>query len=227
MNNIIDCQHVKKSFQDGKSEQHVLHDINLRVEAGKTIAIMGASGSGKSTLLHLMGGLAKPSEGKVFIAGESITELSEKKRCALRNKTLGFIYQFHHLLPEFSLLEKIAMPLLIQKMMIPEVHDKAQHLLERVGLKNKTHRRLGEISGGERQRVAVARALITNPLCVLADEPTGNLDQENADKVLTLMLELNKDLNTSLIIVTHDHVIAKQMDTLLYLRKGELVEEIT
>lgn len=222
MNNIIECQHLKKTFIDGKIQQPVLIDINLAVKPGETVAIMGTSGSGKSTLLHLIGGLDQPSAGELTIAGEAIHRLSEKKRCELRNRHLGFVYQFHHLLPEFSLLENVAIPLLLQNKSVQTAQDQAAHLLEKVGLKGKYHRRIGEVSGGERQRAAIARALITQPQCVLADEPTGNLDHENAHKVLDIMLKLNQDFNTSLIIVTHDQQIARNMQRILKLENGVL-----
>ncbi len=220
MNNILECHHVQKTFVDGKIKQAVLTDVNLHLKPGETLAIMGASGSGKSTLLHLIGGLDTPSAGEIKIAGELIHQLSEKKRCRLRNQTLGFIYQFHHLLPEFSLLENVAIPLLLQACDIKTAQDKAHYLLEKVGLSGKGHRRIGEVSGGERQRAAIARALITQPHCVLADEPTGNLDHQNAENILDIMLQLNHDFNTSFIIVTHDKHIAQQMQRILMLENG-------
>ncbi|MBI5447586.1 MAG: lipoprotein-releasing ABC transporter ATP-binding protein LolD [Gammaproteobacteria bacterium] len=224
MNNMIECQHIKKTFLDGKIEQHVLTDINFNVQPGETVAIMGASGSGKSTLLHLIGGLDKPSAGTINIAGKAIHTLSEKERCQWRNTTLGFVYQFHHLLPEFSLLENVAIPLLLQHQTITQAEERAKDLLAKVGLGDKLHRRIGEVSGGERQRAAIARALITQPGCVLADEPTGNLDHDNAQKILDIMLKLNQDFNTSLIIVTHDPHIAHKMQRLLLLENGMFAE---
>lgn len=222
MSNIVECHHLKKSFIDGKIKQTVLNDVNLSIRKGETIAIMGASGSGKSTLLHLIGGLDKPSEGSVLIDNNPIHKLSEKQRCQLRNTQLGFVYQFHHLLPEFSLLENVAIPLLLQNASLSEAQNKAASLLDKVGLQNKHHRRISEISGGERQRVAIARALVAKPRCVLADEPTGNLDQENAEKILDIMLQLNIDFGTSLVIVTHDPRIAQRMQRTLKLVNGTL-----
>lgn len=223
MNNIIECQHVKKVFDDGRLQQTVLTDVNLSVKPGETIAIMGSSGSGKSTLLHLIGGLDKPTSGKILIADHDIPELTEKKRCELRNSSLGFVYQFHHLLPEFSLQENVAIPLLLQDIPVSEAQERAETLLSKVGLAGKTHRRIGEISGGERQRAAIARALVAHPKCVLADEPTGNLDHKNAEKIMEIILQLNKDYNTSIIIVTHDPRIAENMQRTLFLDNGQLV----
>lgn len=222
MNNILHCEKVEKTFIDGKIKQTVLQNVNLSIHEGETLAIMGASGSGKSTLLHLLGGLDKPTSGKIAVRGKIIHDLSETERCKLRNHTLGFIYQFHHLLPEFSLLENVCIPLLLQNAELGFAREKAQQLLDRVGLQNKHHRRISEISGGERQRVAIARALVTSPKCVLADEPTGNLDQDNAKRILDILLSLNEALGTSLVIVTHDPRIADKMQHRSHLINGAL-----
>jgi len=225
MNNdtVIECRHLNKSFQDGKLSVEVLNDINLVVHAGEQVAIVGASGAGKSTLLHLLGGLERPSEGEVLISGQNINQLSERDRSALRNKSLGFVYQFHHLLPEFTLLENVCMPLLIRKTPPKIAIERAERLLEKVRLTHRIHHKLGELSGGERQRTAIIRALITEPQCVLADEPTGNLDHRTAEQVYETMLVLNQELSTSIIIVTHDHTLANRMDRVLEMDSGKIV----
>ena len=209
MNKVISCHNLVQTFTDGHLYVEVLKGINFTVAQSELIAIVGASGSGKSTLLHLLGGLDKPTEGKVEIAGIDLQSLSEKKKGQLRNQKLGFVYQFHHLLPEFNAMENVAIPLLIRGEKPSEVKDKASTLLEKVGLAERMDHRIGELSGGERQRVAIARALVTDPDCILADEPTGNLDHQTADKVIELMLQLNQDLKTSIVIVTHDTTLAK------------------
>jgi len=219
---ILSAKNLYKSFKDGKLFVDVLSGINFSVKHGETIAILGASGSGKSTLLHLLGGLDKPSKGEVFVAGTQFAKVSEAKRSQLRNQYLGFVYQFHHLLPEFTVLENVSMPLFFSDVSPKEAEARARELLEKVGLGPRLQHKPPEISGGERQRTAVVRALINNPVCVLADEPTGNLDSHTAEQVFETMLELNKSLGTSLLIVTHDQELAAQMDRQLYLVDGQL-----
>ncbi len=219
---IIVCQNLSKRFHDGASYIEVLQNINLVIKRGERVAIVGASGAGKSTLLHILGGLDKATAGKVMIAGKDMLQLSDAERSHLRNQTLGFVYQFHHLLPEFTVLENVCIPLLLRKMSPQLAKEKTLALLDKVGLLPRQKHKLGELSGGERQRTAIARALITNPLCVLADEPTGNLDHRTAERVYKLMLELNRELQTSLIIVTHDLNLAAKMDRILLLENGIL-----
>jgi lipoprotein-releasing system ATP-binding protein len=224
MNNVIlACKDLAKSYHDGETMTHVLNQVNMQVEAGEMIAIVGNSGSGKSTLLHLLGGLDKPTAGQVVINGKDIATLSETQKCDLRNHALGFVYQFHHLLPEFTALENVCMPLLIRGTQPTIAQPKAEHLLEKVGLKERLTHKVSELSGGERQRVAIARALITDPVCVLADEPTGNLDPRNAERVFQLFLDLQKSFKTSVIIVTHDLSLAKQTQRILEITDGQLV----
>lgn len=223
-NSVIACTNLAKVYKDGAAQVDVLRKINLDVKPAELIAIVGSSGSGKSTLLHILGGLDKPSSGQVQVAGKILADLSEKEKCHLRNHYLGFVYQFHHLLPEFTALENVSMPLLIRGVDVPVIKAKAASLLESVGLKDRMLHKIGELSGGERQRVAIARALVSDPLCVLADEPTGNLDPKNAEKVLQLFLDLQKVHQTSVIMVTHDRNIAKHAQRILSLEHGQLVE---
>ncbi|MBU0455977.1 MAG: ATP-binding cassette domain-containing protein [Pseudomonadota bacterium] len=222
MTSVISCKQLSKSFLDAHKRLVVLKDIAFEVEEKKTVAILGASGVGKSTFLQLLGGLDKPTSGKVFWGEHDIHHLSEKKRSRLRNQYLGFVYQFHHLMPEFTALENVAMPLLIGSTDIQEASDRAAEFLKKVGLPDKSHRKLSELSGGERQRLAVARALVTRPRCVLADEPTGNLDAKTALQVLDVMLELQAELKTSIVIVTHDLQLAKRMHRCYEMQSGGL-----
>ena len=221
-NAILHCEHVRKHFDEAGNRLEVLRDVNLRIERGETLAIVGASGSGKTTLLQILGGLDLPTAGTVRIDGQSFADLSDSARGRLRNHALGFVYQFHHLLPEFTALENVAMPLLVRRLPAAEAERTARGFLERVGLGARLGHRPAQLSGGERQRAAVARALVTRPQLVLADEPTGNLDGGNARGVLELMLELNRELGTSLVIVTHATEIAARMQRVLVLADGQL-----
>jgi lipoprotein-releasing system ATP-binding protein len=219
---VLKCQSVVRRFREGDSVLEVLSGVDLTIEPAERVAIIGASGSGKTTLLQIMGGLDDPDEGQVFIDGQLMHGSSEVSKGDLRNRYIGFVYQFHHLLPEFTAQENVAMPLLIRREAKADALRQAKELLERVGLGERLTHKPGELSGGERQRAAVARALITRPQLVLADEPTGNLDAGNGEHVLKLMLELNEELQTSLVIVTHDHSIAERMDRVLVLEDGKL-----
>lgn len=222
---VLQCRGVVRRFTEGGSVLEVLSGVDLAVQAAERVAIIGASGSGKTTLLQIMGGLDDPDEGEVYIDGRSMHGGNELSKAELRNRYLGFVYQFHHLLPEFTAEENVAMPLLIRREAKPAALGKARELLARVGLGERLTHKPGELSGGERQRAAVARALITRPQLVLADEPTGNLDAGNGEHVLKLMLELNQELRTSLVVVTHDHSIANRMDRILVLENGKLRNE--
>ncbi|MDH5622302.1 MAG: ABC transporter ATP-binding protein [Gammaproteobacteria bacterium] len=221
-NPVLECRGVVRRFNEGESTLVVLHGVDLVVQPAERVAIIGASGSGKTTLLQIMGGLDEPNEGQVFIDGAAMHGNDEAAKGDLRNRTIGFVYQFHHLLHEFTAEENVAMPLMIRRESKTEAILKARELLGRVGLGERLHHKPGELSGGERQRAAVARALITRPRLVLADEPTGNLDSGNSAHVLNLMLELNREMKTSLVIVTHDHSIAARMDRVLMLTDGTL-----
>lgn len=219
---VIQCQNVGKTYDDGSLKVEVLRNIDFQVASGEGIGIIGASGSGKSTLLHILGGLDKPTSGEVKIQGQGLNSLSQVAIGQLRNRHLGFVYQFHHLLPEFSALENVMMPLLVARKSRAEAQAAAAKILEKVGLGSRMTHRPGELSGGERQRAAIARALVTKPDCLLADEPTGNLDRKNATHALEMMLELKRELGTALIVVTHDEQLAKRFDRVLTMDDGSL-----
>jgi lipoprotein-releasing system ATP-binding protein len=222
-NAVLSCRNLSKRYDEGPESVVVLDGLELELFPGERVAIVGSSGSGKSTLLNMLGGLDTPSEGSVWLAGEQLSALSETARGLLRNRALGFVYQFHHLLAEFTALENACMPLLIGKTPIPEARQRATALLERVGLGHRLNHKPAELSGGERQRVAIARALVNRPGLVLLDEPTGNLDQHTAEGIQELMRELSQDSNTAFLVVTHDMQLARQMDRVLSLQDGKLV----
>lgn len=222
MSIVLQCENLSKTFDSGPASVDVLKNINFSVEEKSRVAIIGASGSGKSTLMHLLGGLDVPNAGKVTVCGEDMSTLSDAARGKLRNQSLGFIYQFHHLLLEFTALENVAMPLLLRDGSIADAEGQAKAILSKVGLENRVMHKPTELSGGERQRVAIARALVTHPKVILADEPTGNLDSKNAMHVQNEMLELNQELGTAVVIVTHDSKIAESLDEIYTLEDGML-----
>ncbi len=226
MNNgaIVEAKGLRKRFGQGDLAVDVFRNIDIEIAKGERVAIIGSSGAGKSTLLHLLGGLDQPSSGEVRVAGERINDLGQRARGRLRNRFLGFVYQFHHLLPEFTVLENVAMPLLIRGVDRQEAYARAEKLLAEVGLRPRLRHKPGELSGGERQRAAVARALVGMPACLMADEPTGNLDHCNAGDVFDLMMSLNAEQGSSLVIVTHERSLAEQMDRILVLENGRLVD---
>ncbi|MBT0587220.1 lipoprotein-releasing ABC transporter ATP-binding protein LolD [Alteromonas oceanisediminis] len=224
MSSLLQCRSVSKRFQDGKSTVNVLNKVSFSIHHGEQVAILGSSGSGKSTLLHILGALDRPSEGDVLIDGEALFSLADAKQAAFRNKHLGFVYQFHHLLPEFSAVENVAMPLLIAGLKPTTALQQAATMLDRVNLSHRQHHKPSELSGGERQRVAIARAVINEPKLVLADEPTGNLDKSTGESIATLLSELRDSLNTAFIVVTHDTQMAQQFDRIMTLSDGFLKE---
>jgi lipoprotein-releasing system ATP-binding protein len=221
---VLQCTSISKSFHQGPEVLAVLQRVDFAVRAGERVAVLGRSGSGKSTLLHILGGLADPDRGEVLVEGQNVGQLGPNARAALRSRRLGFVYQFHHLLPEFSALENVAMPLLLARVTPAESEARAQHMLAAVGLAERATHRPAELSGGERQRVAIARALVADPAVVLADEPTGNLDRETAERVFAVMMELARDSGTAFVVVTHDEGLARRMDRSLLLTDGVLTE---
>jgi lipoprotein-releasing system ATP-binding protein len=221
---VIHAEHLGKTYAEGKLRTPVFDGLSMAVAKGETVAILGASGAGKSTLLHLLGGLDTPTAGEVYVTGQKMSALSDAARGALRNKALGFVYQFHHLLPEFTALENVMLPVLLNGTEVRDASQRAKALLESVGLGHRLEHKPGELSGGERQRAAVARALVNRPACVLGDEPTGNLDEKTAATVFELMLALNREHHTSLVLVTHARSLARRMDRVLELHEGKLRE---
>ena len=221
---VLEAKNLGKTYQEGKLVTPVLKGLNFSMQASERLAIIGSSGSGKSTLLHLLAGLDQPTEGEVFLMGERLSHLSEVKRGQLRNRYVGFVYQFHFLLPELTAVENVMMPLRIRRTHWKQAQEKAEFILQKVGLSHRLHHKPSELSGGERQRVAIARALITDPACILADEPTGNLDEKAAAEVFELMLDLNQEFETALLIVTHDLKLADKLDRQLLLTEGHLTE---
>jgi len=224
---LLQCDKLCKRYQEGSVQTDVLHDVSFNMKPGELMAIVGSSGSGKSTLLHLLGGLDTPSSGDVIFNGQAMSQLSSSAKAELRNRELGFIYQFHHLLPDFTALENVAMPLLIGKKKPAEAQQRALEMLAAVGLEKRSHHRPSELSGGERQRVAIARSLVNNPRLVLADEPTGNLDARNANSIFELLGELNVRQGTAFLVVTHDLQLAKRMSRQLEMRDGRLTQDLT
>ncbi len=222
---VLECRQLSKTYSEGPAQVQVLRQIDLQLAKGQRVAIVGSSGSGKTTLLNMLAGLDVPSSGSVWLAGEQLSALSERKRGLLRNRVLGFVYQFHHLLPEFSAIENVCMPLLIGKTPLDECRRRAMELLQRVGLEHRLEHKPAELSGGERQRVAIARALVNRPQLVLLDEPTGNLDRTTAQSIQSLMLELSEALGTTFLVVTHDPQLAEQMQLVLRLEDGLLLPE--
>jgi len=224
MSNVLEAKQLSRSFDEAERQLVIINNLNLSVAAGERLAIIGSSGSGKSTLLNLLAGLDTPTTGEVVIGGESISQLSENRRAELRNSQLGFVFQFHHLLPEFSALENIAIPQLLAGVSVHDAQKRANYLLDQVGLSSRAQHKPAKLSGGERQRVAIARALANTPACVLMDEPTGNLDPHTAQDVEHYLLKLNQEQGVAQIVVTHDHALAKRMDRVLELTEGRLVE---
>ncbi|WP_180021928.1 lipoprotein-releasing ABC transporter ATP-binding protein LolD [Acinetobacter sp. YH16044] len=225
-NLVLDAQKITKSFTDGKSTVDVIRGLSLQVKAGEFVSIVGSSGSGKSTLLHVLGGLDRPTSGQVLINGQRFDTLGEAERGYIRNEHLGFVYQFHHLLPEFTAFENVAMPLMLRKSSnFKEVKQQAEYLLERVGLSHRMTHKPGELSGGERQRVALARALVARPKLMMADEPTGNLDRKTAVRIFELLSELRKEFNMAMLIVTHDEYLAQSADAILHMQDGLWVDD--